>query len=197
MQKSSRVLPWQWGAWPFEKVSTYTLTNEDSKKLELCSGGQVPCRAGFPHYGSGLGIHLYQCTSWHSCERLHLASVIFFFLWKTLWMHLHISWWVIYEYTFPHHTECSALLDQKMAWPLCSILPIYPILSQVNFFCFPTENSPQREKFCPCRRSETKNSRSTKRHPDQQVEKLFWAVEKNISMGVLHQMESTWKVTEV
>ena len=25
-----------------------------------------------------LGTHLYQCTSWHCCERLHLASVNFF-----------------------------------------------------------------------------------------------------------------------
>ena len=38
--------------------------------------------------------------------------------------------------------------------------------------------SPHRETFCQCGRGETKNSRSTKSHLNQQVQKLFWAMEK-------------------
>ena len=42
-----------------------------------------------------------------------------------------------------------------------------------------------------------KNGRSTKRHQNQRIQKLFRAVGKTVSIGVLHQMESTLKVTEV
>ena len=49
------------------------------KKLALSSGGQAPFSTGFPApQGSVLGTHLYQCTSWRCCERLHSASVNFF-----------------------------------------------------------------------------------------------------------------------
>ena len=148
MQKSSRVLPWQWGAWPFEKVSTYTLTNEDSKKLELCSGGQVPCRAGFPHYGSGLGIHLYQCTSWHSCERLHLASVIFFFMedslnafahimMSDLWVHLPTPHWVFS--TFGPKNGMTPMLHP----------PYLPHLVPSEFFLFPHWKQSSKGKVLP------------------------------------------------
>ena len=51
--------------------------------------------------------------------------------------------------------------------------------------------------YCPCGRGETKNGRNTKKHKNQQVQKLFWAVEKSVSLGVPHQMESTLKLTEV
>ena len=53
----------------------------------------------------------------------------------------------------------------------------------------------QMETFCPCGRGETKN-RSTK---DIKIDKFknWFEQWKNISIGVLHQMESTWKVTEV
>ena len=42
-----------------------------------------------------------------------------------------------------------------------------------------------------------KNGRSTKMLQNQRVQKLFWAVEKSVLIGVLHKMESTWKVAEV
>ena len=38
----------------------------------LLEGGP-PYSTGFCHYVIILGAHLYQCTSWHHCERLHLA----------------------------------------------------------------------------------------------------------------------------
>ena len=49
-----------------------------SQNLELSAGGQVPGSTGFPCEVSVLGTHLCQCTSWHCCERLRLASVEFF-----------------------------------------------------------------------------------------------------------------------
>ena len=47
-------------------------------KMKLSSGGLTPCTTGFPFKVTVLGTHLYQCTSWCCCERLHLASVNFF-----------------------------------------------------------------------------------------------------------------------
>ena len=40
------------------------------KNPESSSGGQAPCSTGFPRCISVLGTHLYQCTSWHCCEKL-------------------------------------------------------------------------------------------------------------------------------
>ena len=80
--------------------------------MELSSGGWAPSGTGFPQKMSVLGTHLDQCTSWHCCERLCSASVNFFFFWKLL-MCLPISWWVIYESTWPKRTEWSAVFDQK------------------------------------------------------------------------------------
>ena len=59
------------------------------------------------------------------------------------------------------------------------------------------KKSPQREMFCQYGKGETKNSRSTKTHQNRWVWKLFWAVGKKVSIGVLYQMEDTLKVTEV
>ena len=79
--------------------------------------------------------------------------------------------------------------------------PYSPNLAPSNLFFLlfvsPDEKSPQREIFCWSEKGETKSGRSTKRHQNWQVQKLFWAVGKNISTGVFHRMESTLKVTEV
>lgn len=82
----------------------------------------------------------------------------------------------------------------KSAWPLCP-----PSLFNYSdfFVCFPGWKNPQRERVCWYRISKTKNCRSTKGHQNWSVQRLFWTVEKNISKDVLHQMESTFKVTEV
>ena len=81
------------------------------QKLELSSGGWAPCIVqASPARLSVLGTHLSQCPSWGCSERLHWASVSFF---KTLSESLPISWWVIYERTCPHLTECWVVFDQK------------------------------------------------------------------------------------
>ena len=46
--------------------------------LELSFGGRAPCSTGFPQEVSVLETHLYQCTSWCCCERLHSTSRNFF-----------------------------------------------------------------------------------------------------------------------
>ena len=143
---------------------------------------------------SVLGTHLHQCTSWRCCERLRLASVNMFL--KTLWTHFPISWWVIYEHPCPHCAECSAVVIQKQHDPCAPPSLFIRTCTEWLFFCFLGWKSPQREMFCWCGRGETKNSRSTKRHQNQKF-KNFSEQWKKVLVVVLHQMESTLKVTEV
>ena len=54
---------------------------------------------------------------------------------------LPISWWVIYEHTCPHHTECSAVFDQKQHDPSAppspfTWSPCLPPPATSLFFCF-------------------------------------------------------------
>ena len=116
---------------------------------------------------------------------------------KTLSTRLPISWWVIDERTCPQCTECSVIFDTK--WHDPHALPSLFIWSHPEWllFCFLEEKSPQMQMFCQCGRGETKNGRSTKRHQNWCVQKLFLNSGKNVLKGVLHQMESTLKVTEV
>ena len=144
---------------------------------------------------SVLGTHLCQCTSWWYCERLCSASVNFF--WR-LSPCLPISWWVIYKHTCPHQTECSAVFGQETAWPLCLTLPIHTVSLWATFFCcFFRWKKSSKGNVLPMRKRWNKNSRSTKRQQNWWVQKLLWAMEENIPIGVLHQMESSLKETEV
>ena len=59
------------------------------------------------------------------------------------------------------------------------------------------KKSPQRKHFVNVEEVKQVNGRSIKRHQNEQVQTLFSAVGENVSIGALHQMESTWKVTEV
>ena len=80
-----------------------------------------------------------------------------------LWAHLSTLHWVFSTF-WP-----------KTAWLSCPT-QIHP---RQLFFLFPQmKKTPQRETSCWCGRSETKNGRSTKRHHNQRVQKLFWAVGK-------------------
>ena len=75
--------------------------------------------------------------------------------------------------------------------------PYSPDLALSDIFVSLDEKSPSKETFCRCGRGETKNDRSSKRRQNRRGQKLFRAVGKTVSIGVLHQMESTLKVTEV
>ena len=81
-------LPWlgaEWGpgwSWSHNSVAytsfSYWRTYEGGpKRMALPSGGWALCSTGFPHLVRVLGTHLYQCISWHYCERLCSASVNF------------------------------------------------------------------------------------------------------------------------
>ena len=77
----------------------------------------------------------------------------------------------------PAHTVLSVqqLLPPEGMTPM----PHPPVLTPKQpFFVFLNEKSPQRGTFCPHGGSETKNGRSSKRHQNRWVQKLFWAVEK-------------------
>ena len=101
--------------------------------------------------------------------------------------HLPISWWVIYEHICPLLAECSAGFFPKRAWPPCPTLPIHLISPSAIFFwggglfvCFPDEKVLKGKHFADVERGETnkqKNGRSTKRHQNQWVQKLFWAID--------------------
>ena len=104
------------------------------------------------------------------------------FMMGDLWAHLPTPCWVFSSFRPKCHDPCAppSLFTQSC--------PEWPFL-----FCYPRWKSPKREMF----EVKQKNSRSTKRHRNQWVQKLFWAVGKNVSISILRQMESTWKATEV
>ena len=152
------------------------------------SSGKGPLWYSLPPLAECSRTHLYQCTSWWCCERLRLASVDFLFVCflKTLSVRLPVSWWVIYKCTCPHSTECSAVFD----------LPVYLVSPRVTFFVSGDEKVLKGKRFADVKEVKQKNGRSTKRYPNWLVQKLVSSGE-NISVGVLPQMESILKVTEV
>ena len=94
--------------------------------------------------------------------------------------HLPILWWATYERTCPHHAECSAVFDQKWHDPCAH--PSYSLnftrRSNSFLLLFPwMKKNSSKGNVLPKWRGETKNGRSTKRHQNQWVQKLFWAVE--------------------
>ena len=101
-----------------------------------------------------------------------------FFL-KTHSTHLPISWWVIYECTCPHIAECSA------------------VFAPSNFFCFYGWRKSSKKYFADVEKMRQKNSRSTKKASKLMSSKTVLSSGKNVLIDVLHQMESTLRVTEV
>ena len=84
----------------------------------------------------------------------------------------------------------------KTAQSPCWTHPIHPILPRPTFFVSPDEKIPQRETSCQCGRGETKTAEVLKGVKIDWVQKVV-SSEKNVLIGVLHQIESTLKVTEV
>ena len=103
---------------------------------------------------------------------------------------------MICECTCPHHTECSAVFDQKIARPPCSTLSTDLPLS--DFLSFPDEKSPQRETFAHVEEvNQKKMAETLKGIKIDKFKNYFEQWKKNISIGVLHQMDSILKVTDV
>ena len=76
--------------------------------------------------------------------------------------------------------------------------PYSPDLSWSDFFSVSLDaKSPQRETFCPHGRYETKKMAEALKDIKINEFKNYFQHWKNISIGVLHQIESILKVTEV
>ena len=106
----------------------------------------------------------------------------------------HDSWFM----SSPAQTTLSVqqFLTKNATTPM-PLLPYSPFLILIDFsFVSPDEQSPQREMFCRCGRGETQSCRSTKKASKSVSPKLFEQWKKS-SVGVLHHMESTLKVTKV
>ena len=110
---------------------------------------------------------------------------------------LPISWLVLYECTCPPHTEGAAAFDHKWHDPHAASSLFTRSCPKWLLFVSPDEKSPQREMFCQCGRGEQKNGRSTTRHQNRQVQKLFWVVEKHLnrwSVSNEEHFEGDWSL---
>ena len=99
---------------------------------------------------------------------------------KTLSMHLPISWQVIYTRTCPHHVECLAVFDQKR-YDLYTPPSLFTVSNSKQLFLFPwKKKKSSKGNILPVwkRWTNKKNGKSTIRHQNWWVQKLFWAVEK-------------------
>ena len=68
-------------------------------------------------------------------------------------VHFMMSDLQLFTPTPAHTAECSAVFDQKMAWPPCPMLPIHPLSPQATLLVvFPDEKNLQRKTFCQYRR---------------------------------------------
>ena len=151
-----------------------TKSDTPPKQNYLLEGGPLLYR--LPPLGEYSRNPSVSVFSWHCCERLHSASVNFLKLFQRFahfimgdsWAHL------------PHHTECWALFDQKRM-TLVPHPPYSPDFAEWHFFS-PWKKKVLKGKHCANVevgvRGETKIRRSTKRYQNQQVPKLFQAVEK-------------------
>ena len=100
----------------------------------------------------------------------------------------------------PAHTMLSVqqFLTKNGTTPVLHPLLLPDLIPSNIFFVFVSLDGKVLKGKCFANVEEVKqkNGRSTKRHQNEQVQTLFWAMEK-VSIGVSHQMESTLKVTEV
>ena len=98
--------------------------------------------------------------------------------------------------TCPHHAECSAVFDQKRHDP-CAPPPYSPDLTPEQlFFVSPEEKVLRGNRFTDVEEAKQKMVEALKGIRINEYKNCFeqW---KKVSVGVLHQMESTLKVTEV
>ena len=126
------------------------------------------------------------------CERLCSASVNFFedsfnafahFIMGDLLEHLPTLDWAVFGPKW--HDPCA---------PPSLFTRSHP---RATFFCFPEWKKSSNVNVLLIWKRENKNGRSTKRYQNWWVQKLFLSSGKKVFIGLLHQMESTLKVTEV
>ena len=144
------------------------------KNPELSSGGRAPSSTGFQHEMNVLESCQYQFTSWRCCERLCSASGNFFEDSFSVFAHFMTG-------DLPAHLSTLLNTQQfltKRSWPPCPTLPIHLIwLGRLVLFPL-TKKALKGRCFTSVEEGKQKNDRSTKRHQNQGVQTLFWAVEK-------------------
>ena len=118
-----------------------------------------------------------------------------FFL-KTLSVHLSISWWVIYKHTCPHCADFSAGFDQKLQHPHAPPSLFTRSFPKRHFLSSWMKKILKGKHFVDVEEVKQKTAEALK---GIKINKFKNCSEqwKNILIGVLHQMESPWKVTEV
>ena len=135
------------------------------------------CSTGFPHYVSVLETHMCQRTS-SRCERLRSDTGNFFEDFQHVHP-FHDGWFMSAS---AHTSSVFSSFWPKTAWPLWP--RPHPShhsldLTQATFFCFPKWKKSSKGNVWPMwKRWKQKKGRSTKRHQNRWVQKLFWAVEK-------------------
>ena len=130
---------------------------------------------------SVLGTHLYQYSSWHCCERLHLASVNIVWRLFQCFCPFHDGW---FRST---RAECPAVFDQSRT-------PVYNPphshdLAQRDSFVSLDKKKSSKGNVLPVWKRWNKKGRSTKRHQNKQVQKLFKAVEKSLRKYIASNVE--------
>ena len=105
----------------------------------LLEGGPLVVQAS-PARWVFLGTHLYQCSSWHCCEKLHLALLNFF--WRLFQCISHIN-------AFAHFMmgDSGAYLPSP---------PYSPDRTPGNFLIISLGEKSSKGNFCQCRRGQTK-----------------------------------------
>ena len=142
----------------------YTTETQEIQN-HLPEGGPLVVQASPSRWAA----HLYQCTSWGR-DRLRLASVTFI--------------WRLFHCVCPSHDEgwrahlptqrwAFSSFWAKPAWPPPDP-PYSPDLIPSDFFCVPGWRKPSKGTFCPCGRTETKHSKSTKKASKLTSSKLLW-----------------------
>ena len=142
------------------------------KKPELSSGGQAPCSTGFllGECSRNPSVSMYQLVVvW---EAAFSFSELFL---KTLSTLLPISWWVIYEHTCPHHTECWAVFDQNWHEPCVPHFLFTQSCPERLFFISPDEKV-LKEKHVEEVKQQT--AEALKGIKIDEFKNCFWTVEK-------------------
>ena len=100
---------------------------------------------------------------------------------------LPISWWVIYECTCPHRTEYSAVFGPKRHDSYAPPSLFTQSSSDRLFVClFPQmKQSLKGKHVADVEEVKQKNGKSTKRHQNRQVQRLFWVVGKRLDLCIV------------
>ena len=161
-------------------------------KMELSSGGWAPCSTCFLHWVFQEPV----CTSAPAAVFVRGCIRLQWIVLKTLSTHSPISQWgQVHLPVLSAPRWVFSSFWPKTAWLPWPTIPIHPTLPQATFLVSPDEKSPQGKHFTEVEEVKQKTAGALKGTKIDKFKNCFeqW---KNILIGVLHQAESTLKVTE-